>query len=86
MLVYPDYTESAIFENEIKVGGAHRPPGPYAPTRDVAEAIVKGVEADARELVLSSRGKKLSLLSRLAPRFVERRMRKLAAELRDEDE
>jgi len=86
MLVYPDYTESAIYENELKVGGAHRPPGPYAQTRDVAEAIVKGIEADARELVLSSRGKQLSLLSRFAPRFIERRMRKLAAELRDEDE
>jgi short-subunit dehydrogenase len=85
MLVYPDYTESAIFENEMKVGGARRPEGPYAPTADVAEAIVKGIEADTHELILSSRGKKLAIASRLAPSFVERAMRKLAEELREEE-
>lgn len=86
MLVYPDYTESAIFENEVKVGGARRPEGPYAPTRGVAEAIVKGIEADTHELILSSRGKKLSLLSRVAPSFVDRAMQKLAIELREDEE
>ncbi|MFH1690854.1 MAG: SDR family NAD(P)-dependent oxidoreductase [Candidatus Eisenbacteria bacterium] len=86
MLVYPDYTESAIFENETKVGGGKRPEGPYAPTAEVAEAIVGGIEADSRELILSSRGKKLAVLSRLAPSFVERAMCKLADELRDEGE
>ena len=84
MLAYPDYTESAIYENELKVGGAVRPPGPYAPTREVAEAIVRGMESGARELILSSRGKRLSVLSRLAPRLVERRMKALADELRDD--
>ncbi len=77
MLVYPDYTESAIFENETKVGGGRRPEGPFAPTAEVAEAIVKGIEDDARELILSSRGRKLAVLSRLAPSFVERAMCRL---------
>ena len=84
MLVYPDYTESAIFEKETKVGGGKRPEGPYAPTAEVAEAIVGGIEADARELILSSRGKKLAILSRLAPSIVERAMSRLADELREE--
>jgi short-subunit dehydrogenase len=86
MMVYPDYTESAIFENELKVGGARRPEGPYAPTREVAEAIVKGIESDARELILSSRGKKLAVLNRLAPSLIDRAMRKLADELREDSE
>jgi short-subunit dehydrogenase len=85
MMVYPDYTESAIFENETKVGGGKRPEGPYAPTRDVAEAIVRGIEAGARELVLSSRGKKLAIARALAPSLVGRAMKKLAEELRDEE-
>jgi NAD(P)-dependent dehydrogenase (short-subunit alcohol dehydrogenase family) len=85
MLVYPDYTESSIYESEVKVGGARRPEGPYAPTRDVAEAIARGIEGDARELVLSRRGKALSVLSRVVPRYVDRAMRNLAEELREED-
>jgi len=84
MNVYPDYTESAIYDNELKVGDAVRPPGPYAPTRDVAEAIVRGMESDARELILSGRGKQLAVLGRLTPGLVERRMKALADALRDD--
>ena len=86
MIVYPDYTESAIFENETKVGGAKRPPGPYASTEQVAETIVRGVESGARDLILSSRGKKMAALSGIAPGLVDRAMRKLALELADEED
>jgi hypothetical protein len=86
MNVYPDYTESEIYENECKVGGAVRPPGPYAPTREVAEAIVRGIESDSSELFLSARGRGLALLARLTPGLVERRMVALADALRDDTE
>jgi len=48
MLVYPGYTESEIFEREKRVGGARRPSGKYAPAAEVAEAIARGIETDAR--------------------------------------
>jgi short-subunit dehydrogenase len=85
MLVYPDYTESAIFENETKVGGARRPEGPYAPASDVAEAIVRAIEAEKRDLILGTRGKALAFFDGTAPRLVENAMRKIAAELREEE-
>ena len=84
MLVYPDYTESAIFENETKVGGARRPEGPYAPTAGVAEAIVRAIEAEKRDLILGARGKALAFFDGTAPQLVENAMRKIAAELREE--
>ena len=31
LVVYPGYTETEFFLKERNVGGAHRPPGPYAP-------------------------------------------------------
>jgi short-subunit dehydrogenase len=86
MLVYPDYTESGIFDSEKKVGGAHRPPGPYADADEVAEAIVKGMEADKRELVLSFRGRMLATIGGVMPGLVERSMRRMAEELGGDDE
>jgi len=86
MVVYPDYTESDIYASEKKVGGARRPDGPYAPTRDVAEAIVRAIEADRRDLMLSSRGRLMAALDGVLPGAVERAMVRLAKELREEDE
>lgn len=85
MIVYPGYTDTDIFARESKVGGARRPDGPYAPAADVAEAIVRGMEAGGRDLVLTAQGKVLSALRGVAPSFVERAMRKIAGELRDVD-
>ena len=85
MLVYPDYTESAIFENETKVGGARRPEGPYAPAAEVAEAIVRAIEAEKRDLILGGRGKALAVFNGVAPSLVENAMRKIAIELREEE-
>lgn len=86
MIVYPGYTATEIFERETNVGGARRPSGSYAPANQVAEAIVRGIERDARDLVLTSRGRALYVLRGIAPSVVERALTKLARELRDKEE
>jgi len=83
MIVYPGYTDTEIFDVERKVGGARRPPGPYAPAEEVAEAIARGIEAGRRDLFPTARGRLLSFLSGAAPFVVERAMRRIARELRD---
>jgi short-subunit dehydrogenase len=51
----------------------------------VAEAIVGAIEAEKRDLILGARGKAMAFLDRTAPRMVENAMRKIAAELREEE-
>lgn len=86
MIVYPGYTQTNIFRSEKKVGGAHRPEGPYVPAAKVAEAIVRAIEAGERDLVLSSVGRALTLSQGLLPRLVDRAMERIASRLRDEEE
>jgi short-subunit dehydrogenase len=86
MIVYPGYTDTEIFEREIMVGGGKRPPARYAPVNEVAEAIVHAIERGGRDLIMTRRGKLLSVLRGAAPAVVERVMRKMASELRDPDE
>jgi short-subunit dehydrogenase len=81
-IVHPDYTESGIFAAEKNVGGARRPSGPYASTAKVAEAIVRAVENGKREFAVSARGRALGVARAFAPGIVERRMERLAKELR----
>lgn len=81
MLVYPGYTATEIFQAEKRVGGAARPSGQYASADVVAERIVRAIEADSRDLFLTARGRALYMLRGLAPRIVERAMRKIAREL-----
>jgi short-subunit dehydrogenase len=85
MLVYPGYTETEIFEREKRVGGARRPPGEYAPAARVARAVVRGIEGDARDVYLTTRGRALCVLRGLAPPIVERAMRNIARDLADPD-
>jgi len=83
MIVYPGYTQTNIFKDEKKVGGAHRPPGPYASASKVAEAIVGAIEGEKRELVFSLEGRALTLLQGLLPQLVEKAMERIADKLRD---
>ena len=86
MIVYPGYTKTNIFKNEKKVGGAHRPSGPYTTASKVAEAIVRAIEGEKRDLVLSPGGKALTLFQGLLPWLVEKAMERIASELRDKEE
>lgn len=86
MIVYPGYTDTEIFERETLVGGARRPSAPRAPESEVGEAIVRAIEAGARDLIMTARGKALSVLRGAAPALVDRAMRKIARELKDPDE
>ena len=86
MIVYPGYTDTEIFASEKKVGGAVRPPGRYARAADVAEAIVRGMEAGGRDVILTAQGNALNVLRGLAPGVVKRVMRTMARRLSDGDE
>ncbi len=83
LIVYPGYTQTDIFKNEKRVGDAHRPPGPYAPASRVARAIVKAIEGEKRELVLSPKGKILAFIQGVLPGVVDWVMKRIASDLRD---
>jgi len=82
ILIYPGYTETDFYAAEKKVGTARRPEGPYASPDGVAEAIVRAVEREQKDIVLSRVGKSLALAERFAPWLVEKVMSRLAAQLR----
>jgi len=86
MLVYPGYTQTEIFNVEKRVGGARRPPGPYATPESVAKAIARGIRSGRRDVFPTASGRALSVLRGLAPSVVERAMRSIARELRDDPE
>jgi len=86
MIVYPGYTQTDFFKKEKKLGGAHRPPEPYASPQKVAEAIVKASQRDKRDLVLSMEGKALTFFKHSMPWLVERAMERIALQLRDKKE
>jgi short-subunit dehydrogenase len=83
MVVYPGYTQTEFFLKEKKVGGAHRPLGPYASVTKVSRAIVRAIEIEKRELVLSVQGKALAFSQGLMPWLVERAMQRIAFQLKD---
>ncbi len=86
LTVYPGYTRTPLFDHEKKLGGARRPRSGYAAPEDVARAIVRAIERDEGELVLSSSGRALSLLRGLVPGFVQRAMCVLASQLREKEQ
>jgi len=86
MIVYPGYTETDFFSKEKKVGGAVRPSKPYAPPEKVARAIVRAIEREKRDVVLSSEGRALAFIEKIFPRLVEAAMRRIAVKLRDPKE
>ncbi|MGH7676691.1 MAG: SDR family NAD(P)-dependent oxidoreductase, partial [Gemmatimonadales bacterium] len=85
LTVYPGYTRTPLFACETRVGGARRPRRGYAAADRVAAAIVRAIERDRRELVLSLEGQLLAALRRLAPRVIDAGMTRIAAALRVPD-
>ena len=84
--VYPDYTQTALFEHEKRSGGARRPYRGYVSSAAVAKAIARAIIKDRREVILSPRGKVLSILQGVWPSFVEKKMRFIADRLRERKE
>jgi len=85
LTVYPGYTRTPLFARERRVGGARRPRRGYAPADGVARAIVRAIERDRRELVLSLEGKALAALRGIVPRLIDAVMMRIAAALRVDD-
>ncbi len=81
--VYPGYTCTNIFANEKKLGGARRPAGRYAPAARVARAVVKAIERETPEMVLTVEGKTMSLVKGALPRLVQTAMKRIALTLRE---
>ena len=86
MIVYPGYTQTNFFKIEKNVGGARRPAGPYTPVKKVAKAIIKAIESERPDLVLSLGGKALKFSKSLMPWLAERAMQRIAFKLSDKKE
>jgi short-subunit dehydrogenase len=86
MIVYPGYTQTNFFKIEKKVGGARRPTGPYTPVTKVARSIIKAIESERLDLVLSLGGKALRFSQSLMPWLAERVMQRIAYKLADKKE
>jgi short-subunit dehydrogenase len=86
MNVFPDYTDTELFSHEKKIGGARRPQPPYASATHVAKEIVRAIELNRRNLILSPQGKALFKLQGLCPVLVEKKMQMIANELRENEE
>jgi short-subunit dehydrogenase len=86
MVIYPGYTQTNFFKIEKKVGGARRPAGPYAPAKKVARSIIKAIESERQDLVLSLVGKTLKFSQSLMPWLAERVMQRIAYKLADKKE
>lgn len=86
MVAYPGYTQTDFFATEKLVGGGRRPDGPYASPGKVAKAIIRSIERDKKELVLSLEGKALTWAQGLLPGLVEKAMDRIAFKLRDKKE
>ena len=70
--VYPDYTSTPFFAREKQVGAARPPAVPFASAAWVAARVVRAVERQRDEVVLSARGRLLRVLAGLAPGVLDR--------------
>ena len=84
--VYPGYTRTNIFDREKKVGGARRPDTHYAPASRVAGAVVKAIETEKQELVLSVEGRAMALIKGVLPKLVANVMERIASNLREREQ
>jgi short-subunit dehydrogenase len=86
MVVYPGYTETEFFAREKRVGGARRPHGPYASARRMARLIVRAIERQKTECVLSREGRAVALTRKYFSRLTEWAMVRIASRLREDKE
>ena len=86
VVVYPGYTQTEFFAKEKHVGGGRRPAGPYESSEKVAKVIIRGIEKNKHEIVLSREGKALSLVQGLLPRIVDKAMARIAYRLKEPKE
>jgi short-subunit dehydrogenase len=86
IVVYPGYTETEFFSREKRVGGARRPHHPYAPARRVARSIVRAIEREKAECVLSPEGRAIAFTRKYFPRLTEWAMVRTASRLRIDKE
>jgi short-subunit dehydrogenase len=80
-MIYPDYTQTPLFDHERRLGGARRPRPPYAPADRTARRIVRAIQQERAEVVLSTRGRWLAFLHGAGSPLVDHVMRRLAAQL-----
>jgi short-subunit dehydrogenase len=86
VVVYPGYTQTEFFAKEKHVGGGRRPAGPYESPRRVAKKIIRGIEKNKKEIVLTTKGKVLSATQGVLPRLVDKAMARIAQRLKDPKE
>jgi short-subunit dehydrogenase len=84
MVVYPNYTDTELFLKEHKTGSARRPATRYASADEVAGSIVRALERDREEVVLTLAGKAMRRVRGLAPSLLDRVMAGMASRLRAE--
>ncbi len=82
LVVYPGYLATDFFLHEKIVGGARRPTSGYGSPRPAAQAILRAIETDREELVLSREGKSLQIIKRHTPGVLNLIMRQIARRLR----
>jgi short-subunit dehydrogenase len=85
-VVYPGYTQTEFFAKEKHVGGGRRPAWPYESPEKVAKNIIRKIEKNKQEIVLSLEGKVLSAVQGILPRIVDLAMERIAHRLREPKE
>jgi hypothetical protein len=72
-----------MFSKENNLGGGHRPRHRYRPAPLVARKIIKAVERERTDAILSFVGKSLAVFKGLVPWLNEITMQSIAKYLRD---
>jgi short-subunit dehydrogenase len=86
VVVYPGYTQTEFFFKEKHVGGGRRPTGPYEHPDKVANAILRGIESNRQEIILSVEGRVLSAIQGIIPGIVDKAMERIAHRFREPKE
>jgi short-subunit dehydrogenase len=83
LVAYPNYTDTELFDRELRTGTERRPARGYASAESVAAAVVRALEEDREELVLTLAGKAMQRVRGLAPSLLDRVMAGMASRLQE---